>query len=85
MIKAYAEGKDLQYRRTDGVWVDDTEPSFPTQWPQRIKPEPREWWDILNMNGEIVQRYSDYSSALGYRDAKPKSYNLEIIHVREVL
>lgn len=47
VIQAYADGKDIQFRYNDGLWVDHQSEFNPDPSPivqYRVKPEPREFW-----------------------------------------
>jgi hypothetical protein len=38
-IVAFAEGKQIQYRRAGGLWKDTGQPGFYTHYEYRVKPE----------------------------------------------
>ena len=74
IIRAFAEGKDIQSRLyVDKGWADISEPSFPDYLQYRIKPEPREFW--------IDPKWID-SNFIFEQAMRP---NFRVIKVREVL
>ena len=45
IIKAFTEGKVIQFRSTDDTrWLDTSSPTFSTSTEYRVKPEPIEMW-----------------------------------------
>lgn len=56
IIQAYAEGKTIQWKSSDGTWRDDLgfDPSEAFEY--RIKSEPREWWIWNSPDGELLCR-----------------------------
>lgn len=78
VIQAFAEGKTVQFRFSDGTWVDCRQLDFSgPQLNYRIKPEPREFWILVAASH--VQ--------MAAMKVKPMSIyeGEEVIHVREVL
>lgn len=62
IIQAYAEGKDIQYRLPGSTeswktFIEDkcTSPFNHDHWEYRIKPEPREFWVVVDgFNGRAL-------------------------------
>lgn len=88
VIKAYCEGKVIQYRFHNGEWEDFNDPSFDRE-PDlyRVKPEPREWWFVEGERAHPT-RWDSFAQAEGYRKAlllTHSRHQYTIFHVREVL
>ena len=84
VIQAYAEGKAVQVRIAgDGdPWQDYSGecPNFENgNWEWRVKPEPREFWVIVDKAGPLYTPYAVFTT--------PQQVNpmCESIHVREVV
>ena len=61
IIKAYAEGKDIQYQTLDGDWLDNEDMDFSPQWNYRIKPELTE---VKPITAEDLKEDKDISHKL---------------------
>jgi hypothetical protein len=82
VMQAYADGKEIQYRRIgNGEW-DDCKPRW--DWAAceyRVKPEPREWWILTTTRGgAYAVCASEIMAAEGMLHP-----GQAIVHVREVL
>lgn len=93
LVQALADGKVIQIVDSDGEWNGLNEVSFcskPDRY--RIKPEPREWWQVRDEFGVILADYTDDPAAQSYADKRRKSRAVlgsapdiyEVVHVREV-
>jgi hypothetical protein len=87
IIKAYAEGKDIQFRLDDDGWHDVVESlalTFPAEdYEYRIKPEPREYF-ILQNRGDALDVKIRLAGTMA--DLKAKYHpQYDVIHVKEVL
>ncbi len=79
IIQAFVEGKDVQWNR-NGHWrdcVDNVGFKLTDRTDYRIKPEPREFWVLMNESFINGNRYTlwDYKGVQEH----------QCIHVREVL
>ena len=69
IIRAFAEGKDIQSRLyVDKGWADISEPSFPDYLQYRIKPEPREFWLDPDDNEIWTQSAQPHAGAIKVRE-----------------
>jgi len=87
LVQALADGKVIQVSagfKSARVWSDLENVEF-TESPgrYRIKPEPREWWLVLDPKGRIWATFESEDAA---RDVSGKhlAANFPIVHVREV-
>lgn len=84
VVQAYADGKDVQFRKVNGscAWSDSVvSPAFDAlNCEYRIKPEPREWWIVPNAAHAASSR--DEANELADSMEWPIS---SIVHVREVM
>ena len=90
IIEAYASGAEIQSRRDDEEWRDESYPLFnSTSYEFRIKPAPREFW--VCWQGERVNEMSGAGHSLTYvYPVSEYSYNSvsnwkNLIKVREVI
>jgi hypothetical protein len=66
IVQAYADGKEIQHWSLDRKeWLDEGDDASLHSWmPHRIKPEPREWWVVLDCNmGGVNYKYSTQEAA----------------------
>jgi len=86
IIQAFAEGKDIQWRRCDNfIWQTYTGKKasvlFAAEGGYRVKPKPFECW--VNVYGE-----NDAGTAYGSREdaeaVKPLTHDRRTVHMREV-
>ncbi len=96
VVAAAFDKKPLQERRITSE--GETEPwwdklnsyfNFSTQ-EYRVKPEPREWWEVRDRNGLLYtyKQFKSIESARVYRDNVHETTTvtkLFVVHVREVL
>ena len=71
VMKAYAEGKEVQFLAYSGEWVNARDHSFSQQLSWREKPKPREFW---------IMPHAGFGCGLAL-EHKPDGQS---IHVREV-
>lgn len=50
IVEAFRNGKKVQYKNSDGAWVDTDHPSFIDAYEYRIKPERKTGW--VNIYGD---------------------------------
>ena len=76
VIQAFIDGKTIQARNQGGDWFD-CDYCGSVEW--RVKPEPREFWVIVDKAGPLYTPYAVFTT--------PQQVNpmCESIHVREVL
>lgn len=54
VVKAYADGAVIQYKGGDDIWREMKDLDFCAPMHcYRIKPEPREWWAVVDRDGAI--------------------------------
>jgi hypothetical protein len=83
VIQAFADGKDVQCRDKGCVgWADVDRPVWSYGMDYRIKPEPREWYMVLDHRGLLVEAYDTLQGANDRRDG---GAGWEAIRVREVI
>lgn len=81
LVQALADGRVIQWRNYAGDWLDSESPTMSDEPGRyRIKPEPREWWVVVNKVGGV---WSVLSSKPDF-DAITRD-GMEVVHVREVL
>lgn len=56
IVQAYSNGKTVQ-RFMDGNWVTCHSPTFNPSLRWRVKPEPKEWWSVVDNEGDVVLSY----------------------------
>lgn len=84
-LEAFNRGEPTQwFKESEQKWVDDEYPlnSILSGVRVRVKPKPREWWDIVSPNGQISRRYKTEQVARQHIDG---CSGLSIVHVREVI
>ena len=93
VIQAYAEGKEIQYRKDDSdSWRDvgvgklgglmDINVEFECQW--RVKPEPRVWWCVTYDDGRYSpSMFTTYNAAITHQNQSGAKTTL--VKVQEVL
>lgn len=87
LVQALADGKVIQHNprvMVNAEWIDLHNPAF-TEPPEnyRIKPEPREWWQVRNGQGEWVKEFPNEQDARAYAETFGYA-SLVVVHVREV-
>lgn len=84
VMNAAKEGKEIQRRCAgDKGWNDASRPAWNwVDFEYRVKPEPREWWAILNYMGTPVGIFQEKDDA----EFNAKNWNnATIVPVREIL
>ena len=73
LIKAWADGEQIENRTVDGRWVDCSDPSWFADTEYRIKPEPspdlHHYYNVSSRNGIIF---------MGYRECSYNPHNLKL-------
>lgn len=88
IIQAYAEGRQVQ-TLIGNSWDDISNPDFYAYTKYRIKPEPREWYEIIYKTNKV--RVSDQPAFISRDEALQKlvsssmSDGLEVIKVCEAI
>jgi hypothetical protein len=90
LVQAYADGEQIQFHFDDGEWRGLSDPDFysRTMDSYRIKPEPREWWVLMDRNGQVGDLL--FSLAAAHCEIDKKMLHgvrapYTIVHVREVM
>jgi hypothetical protein len=89
VVQAYADGKQVQFAEPmTREWKDTSGLSFPNDCHWRIKPEPREWWALMDRNGQVgdllfslVGAHCEIDKKMLHGVRAPYT----IVHVREVM
>jgi hypothetical protein len=82
-IKAFSEGKMIQYRgEGETLWTDIENPDWFNHLVYRIKPEPREFWIVPSRSPHYIYTGLSYDSE---SDARRANSGMLLIHVKEVL
>ena len=88
IIQAYAEGKKIQSLSSAG-WEDINDPLFRSHSEYRIKPEPREWYEIVPKGGTMrtagARPNKTVAEALMQLHDFILPENYEIVQVREAI
>ena len=90
IIKAYAEGREIQYKlmhESEDKWEDIEAPIWSPNCQYRIKPEPVEKWLIIGKDEFVAGICGSLKAAqieLDYLDQVERSAPHRIAHVREV-
>lgn len=91
VMLAFADGADVQYRlpNCSDVWDDTGVPDWNWRtWDYRVKPKPREEWQVANKYGAVLRIHKSADAAQSYADeharSDPLSAPFRIVHMREV-
>lgn len=57
IIKAYGEGKDIQFQTADGTWVDNEDMDITPNWKYRIKPEEPKYRAFKSCD-ELIEKWN---------------------------
>jgi len=82
IIKAFADGADVQYMTSK--WNDANDPTFyqGVQW--RIRPKPLERWVLIGAGGSDLNEPAFLSSELASEAGDKYIISPRIVHMREV-
>jgi hypothetical protein len=84
VLEAFGSGKPLQRWRHPGVWLDaadDPTDDDSVKW--RVKPEPREWWGLANLE---ESSYASLYTIKSNRDSAAERHPERIrVHIVEEL
>lgn len=90
VVQAYADGKAIQRWSSDRKeWFDERDDASLYSWvPHRIKPEPREWWVVLDREMDDGNcRYFTQEAATASAEERNRTSSFApytVFHVREV-
>ena len=87
VVQAYADGRYVQCE-DEMEWSDANNPSFHPLYRWRIKPEPREWWVVVNCHGNCLKtckNRADAEVSMEYMTAHGSCGPYAIARVREVI
>ena len=85
LIQAFAEGKIIQLKYPNGIWVDCGLPGFsasPTSY--RIKPKPKEFWIVKTNDGHTVH-YNAIKAENWFKIISVNFPEAELIHTIEII
>lgn len=89
MIQAAIDGKSIQYRRSgssewEGACTFGPGECFDFHsWEYRVKPEPREWWVLVDKLGNPLRVLQDRASALAFTSQFYPDQS--VVKVREIV
>lgn len=67
LIKAWADGAEIQCKNCFGEWVEIDLPLWYTNTEYRIKPEPRDYWLIINQDRQVFGPFTKEEIAVATR------------------
>lgn len=94
VMKGYAEGREVQSRFKNrevnhDSWVYSRSPEWHDNVEYRLKPEPREWWEVRWAREEdgypISFLCKEEAEAFARSRSEKEGKLVEIVHVREVV